>query len=159
MVLSIIFLEDNHKIVLHLSILYEYQMYKKSVIFIHLFNSGILLIIDLNKKKGKKGRRVNFTCEFYSLNKGYVSTGFKSVIQSGCSLFLSKIKNKSLKLPVGVSPLQLVNLHKNRRYFVVQVEHDIGDLKRYKILSTILRHKGQQLKPIAEIRAAFVAIC
>jgi hypothetical protein len=25
------------------------------VIFIHLFDSGILLIIDLNKKKGKKG--------------------------------------------------------------------------------------------------------
>jgi hypothetical protein len=30
------------------------------VIFIHLFDSGILLIIDLNKKKGKKGG-----CEFY----------------------------------------------------------------------------------------------
>jgi hypothetical protein len=26
------------------------------VIFIHLFDSGILLIIDLNKKKGKKER-------------------------------------------------------------------------------------------------------
>jgi hypothetical protein len=25
------------------------------VIFLHLFDSGILLIIDLNKKKGKKG--------------------------------------------------------------------------------------------------------
>ena len=33
------------------------------VIFIHLFDSGILLIIDLNKKKGKKGGIlfVNFT--------------------------------------------------------------------------------------------------
>jgi hypothetical protein len=31
------------------------------VIFIHLFDSGILLIIDLNKKKGKKG---DFICEF-----------------------------------------------------------------------------------------------
>ena len=40
-------------------------MYKKSVMFIHLFDSGILLIIDLNKKKGKRG--VNFICEFYSL--------------------------------------------------------------------------------------------
>jgi hypothetical protein len=29
-------------------------------IFIHLFDSGILLIIDLKKKKRKKGR-VNFT--------------------------------------------------------------------------------------------------
>ena len=42
------------------------------VIFIHLFDSGILLIIDLNKKKGKKGG------EFYlwilQLNKCYVST-------------------------------------------------------------------------------------
>jgi hypothetical protein len=27
------------------------------VIFIHLFDSGILLIIDLSKKKGKKGKR------------------------------------------------------------------------------------------------------
>jgi hypothetical protein len=45
-------------------------MYKKSVIFIHLFDSGILLIIDLNKKKGeKKGGGGNFICEFYSLNK------------------------------------------------------------------------------------------
>jgi hypothetical protein len=35
------------------------------VIFIHLFDSRILLIIDLNKKKGKKGD-VNFICEFYS---------------------------------------------------------------------------------------------
>jgi hypothetical protein len=46
---------------------------------------------------------------------------FKSVIQSGRSLFLSKIKNTSLKLPVGVSPLQLVNLHSNRRYFVIKL--------------------------------------
>ena len=31
------------------------------VIFIHLFDSGILVIIDSNKKKGKKGGGVNFT--------------------------------------------------------------------------------------------------
>jgi hypothetical protein len=36
------------------------------VIFIHSFDSGILLIIDLNKKKRKKGWGVNFICEFYS---------------------------------------------------------------------------------------------
>ena len=35
------------------------------VIFIHLFDSGISLIIDLNKKKGKRGW-VNFICELYS---------------------------------------------------------------------------------------------
>jgi hypothetical protein len=35
------------------------------VISIHLFDSGILLIIDLNKKKGEKRGR-NFICEFYS---------------------------------------------------------------------------------------------
>ena len=50
------------------------------------------------------------------------SVCFKSVIQSGRSLFLSKIKkNTSLKLAVGVSPLQLVNLHRNRRYFVIKL--------------------------------------
>ena len=36
------------------------------VIFIHLFDSGILLIIDLNKKKGGKKGGVNNICEFYS---------------------------------------------------------------------------------------------
>jgi hypothetical protein len=30
-------------------------------------------------------------------------------------------KNTSLKLPVSVSPLQLVNLHRNRRYFVIKL--------------------------------------
>ena len=30
-------------------------------------------------------------------------------------------KNTSLKLPVGVSPLQLVNFHRNRRYFVIKL--------------------------------------
>jgi hypothetical protein len=35
-------------------------------IFIHLFDSGILLIIDLNKKKGKKKGGGNFICEFNS---------------------------------------------------------------------------------------------
>jgi hypothetical protein len=62
------------------------------VIFIHLFDSGILLIIDLNKKKGKKG-------------------------ESGRSLFLSKIKKTSLKLPVGVSPLYLDTAATSTRKF------------------------------------------
>jgi hypothetical protein len=50
MVLSIIFLEDKHKIVLHLTP-HGKKMHVKEiyVIFIRLF--GILLIIDLNKKK------------------------------------------------------------------------------------------------------------
>jgi hypothetical protein len=33
------------------------------VIFIHLFDSGILLFIDLNKKKGEK-KGGNLICEF-----------------------------------------------------------------------------------------------
>ena len=45
------------------------------VIFNHLFDSGILLIIDLNKKKREKGGGGG---EFYlwilQLNKCYVST-------------------------------------------------------------------------------------
>ena len=49
------------------------------------------------------------------------SVCFKSVIQPGRSLFLSKIKNTSLILPVGVSPLQLENLHRKRRYFVIKL--------------------------------------
>ena len=34
------------------------------VIFIHLFDSGILLIIEKREKGGEGG--VNFICEFYS---------------------------------------------------------------------------------------------
>jgi hypothetical protein len=50
---------DSHDKKMHVKEIY--------VIFIHFFDSGILLIIDLNKKKGgKKGGWVNFICEFYS---------------------------------------------------------------------------------------------
>jgi hypothetical protein len=45
---------------------------KFNVIFIYLFDSGILLIIDLNKKKGKKGGGILFVN--LQLNKCYVST-------------------------------------------------------------------------------------
>ena len=33
----------------------------------------------------------------------------------------SHLLNTLLKLPVGVSPFQLVNLHRNRRYFVIKL--------------------------------------
>ena len=33
----------------------------------------------------------------------------------------SHLLNTSLKLPVGISPLQLVNLHRNRRYFIIKL--------------------------------------
>jgi hypothetical protein len=58
---------------------------------------------------------------------------FKLVIQSWTLIILVQDKNTSLKLPVrkslsklksipvGVSPLQLVNLHRNRRYFVIKL--------------------------------------
>ena len=53
---------DSHGKKMHVKEIY--------VIFIHLFDSGILLIIDLSKKKGKRGGGggggVNFICEFYS---------------------------------------------------------------------------------------------
>jgi hypothetical protein len=40
------------------------------VIFLHLFDSGILLIIDLNKKKGGKGGGEFYLC-ILQLNKCY----------------------------------------------------------------------------------------
>ena len=36
-------------------------------------------------------------------------------------IILVQDKNTSLKLPVGVSPLQFVNLHRNRIYFVIKL--------------------------------------
>ena len=44
------------------------------VIFIHLFDSGILLIIDLSKKKGGKKGGGEFYLWILQLNKCYVST-------------------------------------------------------------------------------------
>ena len=48
----------------------------------------------------------------YVLNRSSNQDAHYSVVQD---------KNTSLKLPVGVSPLQLVNLHRNRRYFVIKL--------------------------------------
>ena len=39
----------------------------------------------------------------------------------GTLIILVQDKNTSLKLPVGISPLRLVNLHRNRRYFVIKL--------------------------------------
>jgi hypothetical protein len=46
------------------------------VIFIHLYDSGILLIIDLNKKKGKKGGLF----QIFIIARGYIPPkGYKIV--------------------------------------------------------------------------------
>jgi hypothetical protein len=44
----------------------------------------------------------------------------KNMIERLSEVF-SHLLNTSLKLPVGVSPLQLVNLHRNRGYFVTRL--------------------------------------
>ena len=49
------------------------------------------------------------------------------------------IYHTSLKLPVGVSPLQLVNLHRNRRYFVIKL-HTWFCLSYFLKAKTILLH-------------------
>ena len=46
------------------------------VIFIHLFDSGIVLIIDLNMEKGKK-EGGGFYLWILQLNKCYVSTVYR----------------------------------------------------------------------------------
>jgi hypothetical protein len=38
-----------------------------------------------------------------------------------CPWFFFKVNNMKYWQPVGVSPLQLVNLHRNRRYFVIKL--------------------------------------
>ena len=61
------------------------------VIFIHLFDSGILLIIDLNKKKGKKGGGVvgNCICEIYSL----INVMFREFKEKNKNLLRLKLKS------------------------------------------------------------------
>ena len=63
------------------------------VIFIHLFDSGILLIIDLNKKKGKKEGGVNFVCEFYS----QINVMFRQFKEKNKNLLRLKL-NSALKI-------------------------------------------------------------
>jgi hypothetical protein len=55
MVLSILFLEDKHKIVLYLSIFYEYQQF---------FQHCICFSIQPQLQLGGEGE--DFICEFYS---------------------------------------------------------------------------------------------
>jgi hypothetical protein len=62
------------------------------VIFIHLFDSGILLIIDLNKKKGKKGG--NFICEFYS----YIYVMFRQFKEKNKNLLRLKLKSEQISV-------------------------------------------------------------
>jgi hypothetical protein len=50
------------------------------VIFIHLFDSGILLIIDLSKKKGKKEVNVMFR-QFQEKNKKLLRLKLKSALK------------------------------------------------------------------------------
>ena len=59
------------------------------VIFIHLFDSGILLIIELNKKKGEKGVGVNFICEFYS----QINVMFRQFKEKNKKLLRLKLKS------------------------------------------------------------------
>ena len=53
----------------------------------------------------------DYLCYWYWLNFDHRCLNFLVIIN----------KNISLKLPVGVSPLQLVNLHRNRRYSVIKL--------------------------------------
>jgi hypothetical protein len=65
------------------------------VIFIHLFDSGILLIIDLNKKK----ELLLHLSIFYEYQKFF----------QHCICFSIQLQ------------LQFVNLHRNQRYFIIKL--------------------------------------
>jgi hypothetical protein len=107
-------LDDRFKT--HWLCMVKWCMWKKSVIFIHLFDSGILLIIDLNKKS-----------EIFRHKTSHMVLSI---------IFLEDKHNILLQLSIlyeyqqffqhpvcfSIQPqLQLVNLHRNRRYFVIMV--------------------------------------
>jgi hypothetical protein len=58
-------------------------------IFIHLFDSGILLIIDLNKKKGKKGEIINSDFLF-KINLIYKTADICSIFNADLSFSRNK---------------------------------------------------------------------
>jgi hypothetical protein len=111
MVLSIIFHENKHKMLLHLSTLYEYQQF-----FQHIDKCYTILCLSSRNMIDKT------MCEvlWRNISDFYVNLRVEVAAVSRNRYGVEK-QNTSLKLPVGVSPFQVVNLHRNRRYFVIKL--------------------------------------
>jgi hypothetical protein len=104
MVLSIIFLEDKHKILLHLSIFYEYQQFFQHRICFSIQPQLQLVsdfYVNLRVEVAAVSRNrygVEKTVDTHKILINAIkcydaeSVCFKSVIQLGRSLFLSKIQ-------------------------------------------------------------------
>ena len=114
MVLSIIFLEDKHTILLHLSILYEYQQF-----FQHRICFSIqpqLQLVNLHRNRRYFVIKLHtWFCPSYFL---------KTNIQFYCiyQYFYEYQQFFQHRTCFSIQPqLQLVNLHRNRRYFVIKL--------------------------------------
>ena len=110
MVLSILCLENKHKIVLHLSILYEYQQY---------FQHRICFSIqppDYSDPWPTLARSSSFFLIVLFIYKNIIFYCIYQYFMSINSFFNTVSVSR-----YSQRQLQLLNLHRNRRYFVIKL--------------------------------------
>jgi hypothetical protein len=109
---------------LHLSIFYEYQQFfqhricfsiqpqLQHILWVSTVFSTPYLFLDTAARLQLPVTQISTFHQFFFLNIGHPIRTLIILVQD---------KNTSLILPVGVSPLQLVNLHRNRIYVVIKL--------------------------------------
>ena len=115
MVLSIIFLEDKHKILLRLSILYEYQQFFQHPICFSI-QLQLQLVNLLRNRRYYVIKLHTWFCLSYFLK---TNIKFYSVYQYCMSI--NSFFNTLSVSRYNTLQLQLVNLHRNRRYYVIKL--------------------------------------
>jgi hypothetical protein len=114
MVLSIIFLEDKHSILLHLSILYEYQQF-----FQHRICFSIqpqLQLINLHRNQ----RYFIIKLHTWFCLSYFLKTNIKFYCIYQYCMSIKQFFQHHICFSIQPQ-LQLVNLHRNQRYFVIKL--------------------------------------
>ena len=114
MVLSIIFLEDKHKIVLHLSIFYEYQQF-----FQHRICFSIqpqLQLVNLHRNR----RYFRHKTSHMVLSIIFLEDKHKILLHLSIFYEYQQFFQHRICFSIQLQ-LLLVNLHRNRRYFVIKL--------------------------------------
>ena len=131
MVLSIIFPEDKHKVLLHLSIFYEYQQ----------FFSTPYLFLDTAAPSTHKFTQKSqiFRHKNSHMVLSIIFPEDKHKILLHLSIFYEYQQFSQHRICFSIQPqLQLVNLHRNWRYFVINKGNN-----KITELRTILQRESQ----------------
>ena len=101
-------------LIFSLCLMYNYYMRLVKINRDRILYSAFTTDQDLSQENSK--------CWFSTLNKIFKILKLDIKDLADNSIFRNNLIEFKLKsIPVGVSPLQLVNLHRNRRYFVIKL--------------------------------------